>query len=29
VFERNSGGRVFGFRVFTQEARGIEFKKED
>ena len=27
VFERNSGGRVLGFRVFTQEARGIEFSK--
>jgi len=27
VFERDSGGRVFGFRVFTQEARGIAFKK--
>ena len=29
VFERDSGGRVFGFRVFTQDARGIAFKKED
>ena len=29
VFERDSGGRVFGFRVFTQAARGIGFKKED
>jgi hypothetical protein len=29
VFERDSGGRVVGFRVFTQEARGISFKKED
>jgi CubicO group peptidase (beta-lactamase class C family) len=29
VFERDSGGRIFGFRVFTQEARGIAFKKED
>jgi CubicO group peptidase (beta-lactamase class C family) len=29
VFERDSGGRVFGFRVFTQAARGIAFKKED
>jgi CubicO group peptidase (beta-lactamase class C family) len=29
VFERDSGGRVFGFRVFTQEARGIAFKKEN
>ena len=29
VFERGSGGRVFGFRVFTQAARGIAFKKED
>jgi CubicO group peptidase (beta-lactamase class C family) len=27
VFERDSGGRVFGFRVFTQDARGIEFRK--
>lgn len=27
VFERDSSGRVFGFRVFTQDARGIEFKK--
>ena len=27
VFERDSVGRVFGFRVFTQEARGIAFKK--
>ena len=27
VFERNSGGRVLGFRVFTQAARGIEFSK--
>ena len=27
VFERDSGGRVFGFRVFTQDARGIAFKK--
>jgi CubicO group peptidase (beta-lactamase class C family) len=29
VFERESGRRVFGFRVFTQDARGIAFKKED
>jgi CubicO group peptidase (beta-lactamase class C family) len=29
VFERDSGGRVFGFRVFTQDARGIAFKKDD
>lgn len=29
VFERDSGGRVFGFRVFTQAASGIAFKKED
>jgi len=29
VFERDPGGQVFGFRVFTQAARGIEFKKED
>jgi hypothetical protein len=29
VFERDSGGRVLGFRVFTQDARGIAFKKED
>jgi CubicO group peptidase (beta-lactamase class C family) len=29
VFERDSGSRVFGFRVFTQDARGIAFKKED
>jgi CubicO group peptidase (beta-lactamase class C family) len=29
VFERDSGGRVFGFRIFTQDARGISFKKED
>ena len=29
VFERDSGGRVFGFRAFTQDARGIAFKKED
>lgn len=27
VFERHSGGRVLGFRVFTQDARGIEFQK--
>jgi CubicO group peptidase (beta-lactamase class C family) len=29
VCERGSSGRVFGFRVFTQDARGIAFKKED
>jgi CubicO group peptidase (beta-lactamase class C family) len=29
VFEHDSGGRVPGFRAFTQAARGIEFKKED
>lgn len=29
VFEWDAGGRVFGFRVFTQDARGITFKKED
>jgi CubicO group peptidase (beta-lactamase class C family) len=29
VFEHDSGGRVPGFRVFTQAARGIAFKKED
>jgi CubicO group peptidase (beta-lactamase class C family) len=29
VFERDSGGRVLGFRVFTERARGIEFKKQD
>jgi CubicO group peptidase (beta-lactamase class C family) len=29
VFEWDSGGRVLGFRVFTQGARGIAFKKED
>ncbi len=29
VFERDSGGRVFGFRIFTQDVRGIAFKKED
>ena len=29
VFERDSGGQVSGFRVFTQAARGIAFKKED
>jgi CubicO group peptidase (beta-lactamase class C family) len=28
VFERDPRGRVLGFRVFTQAARGIEFKKE-
>jgi hypothetical protein len=29
VFERDSGRRIFGFRIFTQDARGIAFKKED
>ncbi len=29
VFERDSGGRVLGFGVFTQDARGVGFKKED
>lgn len=29
IFERDSGRRVFGFRAFTQDARGIAFKKED
>jgi CubicO group peptidase (beta-lactamase class C family) len=29
VFERNSGGRVLGFRVFTQDARGIAFEEVD
>ena len=29
VFERNSGGRVLGFRVFTQDARGIAFEEAD
>lgn len=29
VFERNSGGRVSGFRVYTDGARGIAFKKEE
>jgi CubicO group peptidase (beta-lactamase class C family) len=29
LFKRDSGGRVLGFRVFTQDARGIGFKKED
>ena len=29
VCEHDSGGRVPGFRAFTQAARGIEFKKED
>jgi CubicO group peptidase (beta-lactamase class C family) len=29
VFERDSGGRVLGFRVFNEDARGIAFKKED
>jgi len=28
VFERDAGRRVLGFRVFTLEARGIEFTKE-
>ena len=27
VFEQDSGGRVFEFRIFTQDARGIEFSK--
>ena len=29
VFDRDSGGRVLGFRVYTQDARGIAFKKDD
>jgi CubicO group peptidase (beta-lactamase class C family) len=29
VFERDSGRRILGFRVFTQDARGVAFKKED
>ena len=29
VFERNTDGRVIGFRIFEQAARGISFKKED
>ena len=29
VFDRDSGGRILGFHVFTQEARGIAFNKED
>jgi CubicO group peptidase (beta-lactamase class C family) len=29
VFERDSGGRVFGFLIFTQDARGIAFKSAD
>jgi CubicO group peptidase (beta-lactamase class C family) len=29
VFERDSGGRVFGFRIFTQDVRGIAFRKDD
>jgi hypothetical protein len=29
VFERDSRGRVLGFRVFTQDARAIAFKKAD
>src|SRR5271155_2105876 len=28
VFERDSSGRILGFHVFTQDARGIAFKKE-
>jgi CubicO group peptidase (beta-lactamase class C family) len=28
VFERDASGRILGFRVFTQDARGIAFKKE-
>ena len=27
VFERDSGGRVLGLRVFTDEVRGVEFQK--
>ena len=27
IFERNSGGLVHGIRVFTEEARGLEFEK--
>ena len=27
IFERDSGSRVLGFRVFPDDARGIEFKK--
>ena len=27
VFERDSGGRILGFHVFSQAARGIEFSK--
>ena len=29
VFEQDLGGRIFAFRVFTQDARGIEFSKVD
>jgi hypothetical protein len=29
VFERDTGGRVSGFHVFTQGARGIAFRKEN
>jgi len=29
VFERDGAGRVSGLRVFTQDARGIAFKKQD
>jgi len=29
VFELDSGRRVFGFRIFTQDARGITFKKDN
>jgi len=29
VFELDSGRRVFGFRIFTQGARGIAFKKDN
>ena len=29
VFELDSGRRVFGFRIFTQDARGIAFKKDN
>jgi hypothetical protein len=28
VFERDASGRILGFRVFTQDARGIAFKRE-
>ena len=29
VFERDTGGRVSGFHLFTQDARGIAFRKEN